>query len=137
MRIRTNIPTSPRTSQAICRTTKKYPWPNSFSAVTADALKIITAPNRQSTTVTPNSQRSISRRLGTFAHPFRGSRPGRLLFELPHQTLEDTSAVLIILKLIEAGAGRREQHHVAGPRGMPGGFHGALQRFRALQSYAS
>ena len=33
------------------------------------------------------------------------------------ELLEDAAALLVIFKLVEARAGRREQHHIAGLRG--------------------
>ena len=55
-------------SHADCRAKKMYECPYNCSAVTAEALKIITAPNKHSASVTPKSQRSLSGRLGTLVH---------------------------------------------------------------------
>src|SRR5271170_3693959 len=46
-----------------------------------------------------------------------------------HELLEDAAAMLVILKLIKAGAGRRQQNHISGTRGFSGGLDSLLQRF--------
>src|SRR5947208_8349901 len=107
--MRTNIPNKPITSHAACRSRKMKEWPYWCSAVTAEALKIITAPKRHSASVTPKSQRSFSNRLGTFSHPLRRSCTRRLPLQLMHQFFEDAAAVFVVLKLIEAGACRGKE----------------------------
>ena len=52
--------------------------------------------------------------------------------ERADQLLEDASAMLVILELVEAGAGRRQQNRVAGLRVFGGECHGAVQRSRAF-----
>src|SRR6202521_1321548 len=61
----------------------------------------------------------------------------RLPLQLMHQVFEDAAAVFVVLKLIEAGACRGEEHHVAGPRCMRSNFHGALDRSGALDGHAA
>src|SRR5713101_316385 len=61
----------------------------------------------------------------------------RLPLQLMHQLLEDAAAMLVVLKLIEAGACRGKEHHVAGTRCMRGNFHGALDRSGALDGHAA
>src|SRR5690349_18177363 len=94
-----------------------YEWPYSCSAVTADALKIMTAPSRHSPSVTMNNQRSFSSRLG-IVFPRIHRIPVRAkfftLFQVVHQFFEDAATVFVILELIETRAGRREQHHISG-----------------------
>src|SRR5207342_3278679 len=51
---------------------------------------------------------------------------------LPSQTAERLSAVLVVPELVEAGAGGREQHGVAGAGVDRGGPHGGLERARPL-----
>ena len=48
------------------------------------------------------------------------------------ELLENASAMLVILKLVEARAGRSQQNRVAGLRALGGDFHGARHRSRAL-----
>src|SRR5579859_127717 len=90
----------------------------------------MTAPSRHSPSVTPKSQRSLSVRLGIASPLSRGdgarSRAGLLFRQFVHELLEDAAAMFVILKLIEAGAGGREQNNVAGLRGARGDFDGAL-----------
>ena len=52
--------------------------------------------------------------------------------KLADELFEDASALLVILKLVEARAGGRQQNGVAGLRASAGDFHGARQRLRAL-----
>ena len=54
-----------------------------------------------------------------------------------HQVFEHAAAVFVILKLIETGARRSEQHYVAGPRRERSDFHGTLNRSGALDSHAA
>ncbi len=56
-------------SHAACRTRNMYECPYCCCAVTAEALKIITAPSRHNASVTPKSKRSFSSRLDTLTHP--------------------------------------------------------------------
>src|SRR5215468_1736844 len=117
-----------------------YEWPYSCSAVTAEALKIITAPSRHSPRVTMNSQRSFSSRLGILS-PRIHRIPGRTklfaLFQLAHQLFEDAAALFVILKLIEAGAGRSEQHDISWMSCAEGAVHCVLQRANASNRYAT
>jgi len=55
---------------------------------------------------------------------------------LNSQLLEDPSALLVILKLVEAGAGRRKNHDVSGLRGMRGNLHRAIHGGGALDGHA-
>src|SRR5207342_3960995 len=52
--------------------------------------------------------------------------------DLPRQTAERLSAVLVVAELIEAGAGGREQHGLAGAGAGRGGLHGGLEGARPL-----
>src|SRR5262249_11499737 len=108
-----------------------YEWPYSCSAVTADALKIITAPSKHSASVTINSQRSFSSRLGiAFPRIHRiGVRTEFLaLLQMTNQLLENAASVFIVLKLVEARAGGRQQHDVSGMRGAVSGIDSIFQR---------
>src|SRR5215467_8168262 len=103
------MPPSPIASQAACRSRKMYEWPYSCSAVTAEALKIMTAPSRHNPKVTTNNHRSFSSLLGMAF--LRIHRIGLQIADFarcktPDQLLKDAPAMLVILKLIEAGASR-------------------------------
>src|SRR5208337_1688297 len=131
-----NMPSSPNTNHTTGRATKKYEWPYCCCAVTAEALKIITVPSRHNTSVTPNSQRSVSERLAKSFTPIRRIvRGGRI--QLSNQLFEDPSALLVILKLVEAGASRGQKHDVSRLRGMCGNLHGAVQRGGAFDGHAA
>ena len=47
--------------------------------------------------------------------------------------LEDAAAVLVAFKLVEAGAGGRQQDHFAGVRGSGGRADGVVQRFAGVE----
>src|SRR4029453_7067862 len=49
-----------------------------------------------------------------------------------HHLLERPPSGLEVLELVERRARRREQHHLAGPRGRGSGLHSALERLAAL-----
>src|SRR3989442_14002453 len=66
-----------------------------------------------------------------------GARTCGLPLQLVHQILEDTAAVLVVIKLVEAGARRCEKHDVPGPRHMRSNLYRALDRSRALDRHAS
>src|SRR5213596_1313801 len=55
---------------------------------------------------------------------------------LPCETAERLAAVLVVPKLVEAGAGGREQHGFAGARVGRGRVHGDLDGARALRGDA-
>src|SRR5215471_15715727 len=98
-----------------------YDWPYSCSAVTAEALKIITAPSRHSTSVTMKSQRSFSSRLGIAfprIHRFGVRTKLLALLKMVDELLENAPAVFIILKLVKARASRRQQNNISGMRGV-------------------
>src|ERR1700719_1134274 len=97
----------------------------------------MTAPSRHSASVTPNNQRSFSSRLGTLVRlSFWFHFPG-FLFTLLDQFFKNASAMLVILKLVEARACRREQHNIATPRSLRGDFHGAFQSAGTLERDAA
>src|SRR3954465_12527954 len=52
--------------------------------------------------------------------------------EAAHERLEDVAAVIEIAELIEAGAGGREHHRVAGEGVRRRGLHGLIERPRLL-----
>ena len=79
-------------------------------AITADALKTITNPIKTKISVMQKIQRSMLTRLATVGR----ASAGRNLFQREDALLEDAPAMLIIFKLVKAGACRRQQHHVAG-----------------------
>src|SRR6266852_4115327 len=66
-----------------------------------------------------------------------GTRTRGLPLQLVHQILEDAAAVLVVIKLVEAGARRREEYDIAGPRSLRSKFYRALDRSRALDRHAS
>src|SRR5262245_3110117 len=117
-----------------------YEWPYSCSAVTADALKIMTAPSRHSPNVTTNNHRSFSSLLG-MSFPricrIRVQTPVLACCQTADQFLEDAPPLLVILELIEAGASRRQQHHVARMRGTECGVHRAFQSPASSDRHAS
>src|SRR5688572_9677199 len=94
----------PAIAHTICRIKKLYADPKRSLAITADALKIMMRPMNTSTTVLPKIQRSTLTRLAI---------GGVRLDERLHHLLEDAAAVFIAVKLIEAGACRREQNHIS------------------------
>src|SRR5215469_3241496 len=120
-----------------------YECPYSCSAVTAEALKIITAPSRHSASVTMNSHLSFSRRLGILSPRVHRIRPSRTrfrpqsLFQPAHQLLEHPAAMLVVLKLIEAGTGRREQHDVSRMGGAEGCLDSGFERSRWCDGHAA
>src|SRR5271155_2517103 len=61
----------------------------------------------------------------------------RALRQLVDQVFEDAAAVFVVFKLIQAGAGGREQNGVAGLGDLFGAVHGAFERFYKFQSYAA
>ncbi len=77
--------------------------------MTAEALKTINKPMKTSRTVTPKSHLSTPTRFAI-----------RLLLRLlptgHHRLLEDPSPLFVVFKLVEAGAGGRQQDHIAGHR---------------------
>ena len=75
--------------------------------MTAEALKTINRPMKTSRTVTPKSHLSTPTRFAI--------RP-LLVCTSHHGLLEDSSPLFVVFKLVEAGAGRRQQHHIAGYR---------------------
>src|SRR5580698_2017030 len=131
-----NIPASPANSQTTWRNTNTYECPYICCAVTADALKIITVPSRQSASVTTNNQRSISERLVTRS-PLLCGNSRRTFFDGSHKLLKHSPAMLVILKLVEAGTPQRQHHHVAGPRRQRSSFHRPFQCPRALYGHAA
>ena len=54
--------------------------------------------------------------------------------QLPDKLLEDPSAMLVTVELVEAGAGRGEQHNIARGRSFAGALHGRFQSSRLRQS---
>src|SRR5258708_3311762 len=54
-----------------------------------------------------------------------------------NELFEDTATLLVVLELVEAGAGRGQEHQIAGPRRVRGNFHGALNRPSALDGHAA
>src|SRR5882724_6494013 len=66
-----------------------------------------------------------------------GTRARRLPLQLMHQILEDAAAVFVAIKLVEAGARRREEHDVPGTRSLRSNLYRALDRSRALDRHAS
>src|SRR5690242_19271157 len=96
----------------------------------------MTAPKRHRATVAPKSQRSVSPRLSKTSSP-SGGCTGGVVFELPDELLENPAAMLVILKLVEAGAGGSEQDDVAGLGGVSGGLDGAVQSAGAFDGDAA
>src|SRR5437870_1673468 len=103
--------------------------------MTAEALKTITAPIMHSARVARNNQRSVWRLRGTFNSPGWLARfpEASGMLQIPHQLLEEAAAVLIVLKLVEAGARRCQQHHVARQGALTRQAHRPVQRPRATQ----
>ena len=58
-----------------------------------------------------------------------------MLFELPHELLEPSTPMLVVLELVEARACRSQQNGVARPRAARCDFDGALNRSRALDAH--
>ncbi len=54
-----------------------------------------------------------------------------------HEFLKDAAAMLIILELIEAGAGRGKQHDFAGLRLRGGSLNGASQGFTGMHRHGA
>jgi len=110
------------------------PLPNSSRAVTAEALKTMTAPTKQ-------SARSIQTTTGRFEDSgARSEPPGgfvRLIFfsQTANELLEYASAVLVTLKLVETRAGGSQQDGVAGTCTFLGEFHGARHRARSFDGH--
>src|SRR5215470_16358695 len=115
-----------------------YERPYSCSAVTADALKIMTAPSRQSPSVAMNSHLSFSRRLGmpflrTFWISRNFFRTTFRAFQLMDQFLEDAPPMFVILELIEAGTSGGHEDDVARLRRLRCGFDSVFERAGLLQ----
>ena len=99
----------PAAAHAICRNRNVYAEPKRSLAMTAEALKTITSPMKTRTRVMQKIQRSMLTRLATCA-----ASPDRHLLQRQHTFLEDATTMLVILKLVKAGAGGREQDNIAG-----------------------
>src|SRR5258706_7792907 len=84
----------------------------------------MTAPSRHSPSVTPNSHLSFSKRLGIALLRVRWIFSAAL--QLMDKVLEDASTMLVVLELVEAGAGGRQEHDVSGMSGLCRGFPGML-----------
>src|SRR5271170_1376552 len=93
--------------------------------MTAEALKTISNPMTTSTSVAPKSHLSTPTRFAIrllCALPFGESTAGE------DQVLEDLPALFVVLKLVEAGAGGREQDDFARLGGIGCLGHGYIQR---------
>src|SRR5260221_13970689 len=84
----------------------------------------MTAPSRHSPSATPNSHLSFSKRLGIALLRVRWIFSAAL--QLMDKVLEDASTMLVVLELVEAGAGGRQEHDVSGMSGLGREFHGML-----------
>src|SRR6202158_656732 len=119
--------------------------------MTAEALKTITNPRNTRIMVTVNSQPSTLTRFamgGLFHHGDKGTRRTmsvnfeeqlelpwlvlRLRGQRPYHFLENLPAVLVVLKLIEAGARRGQQHNIAGFGSARGVSEGRFQGLRVI-----
>src|SRR5271155_1350666 len=104
----------------------------------AEALKTIPAPIRQSASVTPNNCLSGCRLRGiAILCPLPvvrersrlvRRRGGGMIFAARYQFFESAATLFVVLELIETGAGRREQHRVAGLRRFYSQLHRAFER---------
>src|SRR6266481_4757665 len=79
---------------------------------------------KHSASVTPNSCRSGCKLRGIvgtflerdFSSRHTGCAAAQFMPELRHKLLENAPALLVIFELVEAGAGRCEQHNISGLR---------------------
>src|SRR5579884_2024108 len=105
------IAASPATAHASCRRRKVYGELYFAWAITAEALNTMTRPTKTSSSVTTNRVRSTLTRLAM--HSPLGTAYRRVRRERLHDLFKEAPAVLVTLKLIEAGAGWSEQHDIA------------------------
>src|SRR5258708_16962036 len=111
--------------------------------MTAEALKIMTAPSRHSPSVTRNSHLSFSKRLGiAFLRVGCVLRivlwPGFVAaLQLANELFENAAAMFVLLKLIETCASWRQQNHVARLSSTRRDLDRALQSPRAFDSHAT
>src|SRR5215472_926309 len=92
----------------------------------------MTTPITTSSSVEPNSHLSMPTRLATL-----GSVPQSNRGQGKHQLPKDAAAVLVVVKLVEAGAGRRQQHDIARGGGLKGLADRALDGAGAQQGRRS
>src|SRR5277367_1453605 len=93
--------------------------------MTAEALKTIRRPMTTRTRVAPKSHLSTPTR---FAIPLLCVLPFGEFAASEDKVLEDLSALFIVFKLIEAGAGGRQQNDFAGLRSVGCFGHGHIER---------
>src|SRR6185312_8912369 len=101
--------------------TKEYGEPMVSLAMTAEAEKTITSPQRTSSSTVPYIHLSTPTRFAICYQP-----PSAL--DLADQLLEHAPAVFIVLKLVETCARRRQQHYIARAGVLGGDAHGYIQR---------
>jgi hypothetical protein len=61
----------------------------------------------------------------------------RRLLECAYEFLESAPAMLVIFKLVEAGAGRREQYRIAFSRAFVGQLDGPIQRAGVYEMHSA
>src|SRR3970282_2156104 len=93
---------SPTTAQTTCRFRKKEGSPNCSWARMALALYTMRTP--RPTRISVMVKRTLSYSPRILARPPIG--------QPPHRRLEDPSSLFKLLKHVEAGTGRREEHHI-------------------------
>src|ERR1700722_13476523 len=105
------------------RSTKCQSEPNFNSAITEDALYRMTMPKATMPMVAPKRVQSVL------------SCCPMSVFTLQSmdQILEDLAAMFVAFKLVEAGAGGRQQDGIAGLRVSMGEADGVVERFRMLE----
>src|SRR5437763_8569516 len=100
----------PSRAHNACLPTNAYGDPSVSFAITAEVENTITSPKSTSRSTVPNSHLSTPTRFAIpqpLAFDFRHLARSRKLF---HNLFEPAPAVLVVLKLVETRAGRRQKH---------------------------
>src|SRR5438067_95649 len=103
----------PSSAHSACLPTNAYGDPSVSFAITAEVENTITSPNSTSRKTVPNSHLSTPTRFAIQASLHRDGVISLARLQLAHHFLERAPTMLEIVELVEAGARRRQQHHVA------------------------
>src|SRR5271154_3185443 len=109
----------PISAPRACLPRNVYGEPKRAWAITAEAEKTIASPTTTSESVVKKSHLSTPTRLAIrLPGSFQLCSRRKKMFL--HEFLKDAAAMLVVLKLVKARAGRRKQNHVSGARSISG-----------------